>query len=495
LPTKNPDPFSLAKYLEGNQLINGEFVKPASGEYFEVKNPATQKLVAKAANGDKKDVDKAVAAAKKAQLAWEQTAPRQRGKLVAECGRVLQDYMSELASLTSLETGKAIRTESSVEASLVADMFTFYGGLGSELKGTTVPFRPTSLTFTERIPVGVVAAIIPWNAPMLLMALKVAPALVAGNSVVLKTAEEAPFGVLRIAEILNKVLPPGLLNVVSGFGESCGDPLVKHPDVDKITFTGSVDTGKIVYKACAEKLAPLTVELGGKSPLIVMEDADIERAVTGAIAGMRFTRQGQSYTAASRMFVHAAVYDEFVAKLTTAVNKLKMGNPLDQSTDMGCIVSKNQYEHVKRCIEEGKKEKGVKVHEMCELPTDSDLKDGYFIRPVIFSDMTNAAAICRKEIFGPVTCIIKYEDFDDMIRQANDTEFGLAAYVWTNNLAKGLQAVRKIKAGIVQINQNDVVQANLPVGGLKCSGLGIEGTLEAMIEHFTHNKTISINTL
>src|SRR5689334_14547617 len=347
--------------------------------------------------------------------------------MVAQCGRILNDHVEELAKLITLETGKAIHIESRVEAGVFADILAFYGGLGSELKGESVPFKPDALTITLRQPIGVVGAIIPWNVPMMLMALKIAPALVAGNTVVVKSAEEAPFAVLRACQIMNEVLPPGALNILSGFGPECGGPLVAHPLVKKVTFTGSVETGKIVYKAAADKLIPVTLELGGKSPMIVMEDADLDRAVAGAIAGMRFTRQGQSCTAASRIFVHDRLHDAFVERLKAKVDAMKMGDPLDESTDIGTIVSPQQLDRVQGYIAIGKKTPGAVAHACSAVPTDPKLAKGLFVQPHIFTGVTNDSQIAREEIFGPVCCVIRWTDYEKVLADANDSEYGLAA--------------------------------------------------------------------
>src|SRR5260221_11338103 len=306
------DPHALARALSNRLLIDGTLRPAVSGRSFAVINPARGAAIAEAAEGDAADVDLAVTAAQKAQKAWAKTASRERGRLVGECGRLLNQHSEELGRLIALETGKALRTESRIEASVVADIFTFAGGLGPGLKGDTAPFRPAMLPPPIREPIGVVGAIIPWNVPVMLMALKIAPALVAGNAVIVKAAEEAPLAALRACQIMNQVLPPGLFNLLTGDGPGCGAPLVAHKGVGKVTFTGSVETGKIVYHAAADKLIPVTLELGGKSPMIVMGDADIDKAVAGAVAGMRFTRPSQSCTAASRIFVHDSIHGSLV---------------------------------------------------------------------------------------------------------------------------------------------------------------------------------------
>lgn len=489
----NQDPFALARELSGKLLINGAMRPAQSGKTFANVNPATGDVIGEAAEGDAADVDAAVKAAVAAQKAWAKLPARERGKLVAECGRLLNGHIEELGRLVALETGKALRTESRIEASVLADIFIFFGGLGSELKGETIPFRPDMLTMTVREPLGVVGAIIPWNVPMLLMALKIAPALVAGNTVVVKSAEESPFAVLRACQIMNQILPPGVLNILSGMGPECGGPLVAHKDVRKITFTGSVETGKIIYKAAADKLIPVTLELGGKSPMIVMNDADLAKAIDGAVAGMRFTRQGQSCTAASRIFVQEAIHDEFVDRLRTRVDAMKMGDPLDEATDIGTIISSQQYEKVKNYIRIGEGTPGMKAITCSRVPADKKLAQGLFIQPVIFTGVSNDSQLAREEIFGPVTCVIKFKDYDDAISQANDSEFGLAATIWTRDLKTALDAAHRLEAGFVQVNQNLVVTANLSYGGVKNSGLGKEATLEAMLEHFTQKKTIILN--
>ena len=487
------DPFALAQALSGKHLINGALCGSVSGRTFPIVNPATGEEVASAAYGEAGDVDAAVAAAVKAQKSWARVPARERGKLVAECGRRLGEHVEELGRLVALETGKALRTESRVEASVLADAFVFYGGLGGELKGESVPFNPDMLTVTMREPIGVVGAIIPWNVPMMLMGLKIAPAMVAGNAVVVKSAEEAPLAVLRVCQILNDVLPPGVFNILSGFGPECGAPLVAHPKVGKVTFTGSVETGRIVYRAAAEKLIPVTLELGGKSPMIVMDDADLDRAVAGAITGMRFTRQGQSCTAASRIFVQAGIHDAFVEKLRAKVDAMVMGDPLDETTDIGTIISQQQFDKVASYVKVGEQTAGAKAIYCSKVPADPKLSKGLFARPVIFTGIGNDSRIAREEIFGPVTCIIRFDGYEQAIEQANDTEYGLAASIWTTDLKTALDASRRLEAGLVQVNQNLVVQPNISYGGVKQSGLGKEASLEAMLEHFTHKKTVILN--
>ncbi len=487
------DQQALATALSGKHLIGGRFVPARSGTTFPVVNPATGIEVGQAAEGDAADVDAAVQDADRAQKAWAKMPSRKRGALVAQCAALLKEHVEELARLIALETGKALRTESRVEANAVADIFEMYGGLGGELKGETVPFAPNVLSVTVREPLGVVGAIIPWNVPMLLMALKVAPALVAGNTVVVKSAEEAPLTVLRICELMNRILPPGCFNMLSGFGPACGAPLVAHPLVKKVTFTGSVEVGRIVSKAAAEKLIPVTLELGGKSPMVVFADCDFEKTVMGAVTSMRFTRQGQSCTAASRIYVERPIYDRFVDALAAKVNAMVMGDPLDEATDIGTIISHDQFDKVAAFIDEGLATAGATGRACSAMPTDPALTKGLFIRPHIFTGLPNESRLVQEEIFGPVTVVFPFDDAETVLAQANGTEYGLAASLWTNNLKVGLDLAHRMEAGLIQINQNLVVQANLSYGGVKSSGLGKEASLESMLEHFMHKKTIMVN--
>jgi acyl-CoA reductase-like NAD-dependent aldehyde dehydrogenase len=487
------DEKALARALSGRHLIGGVLVAAGSGKTFPVVNPATGQQVAEAAEGDAADVDAAVRNASAAQKSWAKLPSRKRGALVAQCASLIRTHVEELARLIALETGKALRTESRVEANTVADILEFFGGLGSELKGESVPFAPNVLSVTVREPLGVVGAIIPWNVPMLLMALKIAPALVAGNTVVVKSAEEAPLAVLRICELMNRVLPPGCFNMLSGFGPECGAPLVAHKLVRKVTFTGSVEVGRIVAKRAAEKLIPVTLELGGKSPMLVFADCDFDKTVAGAITSMRFTRQGQSCTAASRIYVERPIFDKFVAALAEKVDAMVMGDPLDEATDIGTIISHDQFAKVQGFLDEGRATQGATARACSRLPEDPGLRKGLFIQPHIFTGLANSSRLVQEEIFGPVTCVFPFDAPEEVLAAANDSEYGLAASVWTNNLKVGLDLAHRLEAGLVQINQNLVVQANLSYGGVKSSGLGKEASLEAMLEHFTHKKTIMVN--
>lgn len=493
VPGSDLTPLALVKHLENKILINGKLSISRGNKTFPVHNPATMDVIGQAVEATEEDVNEAVESARNAQKEWRHMDAAKRGRLVSQCSDLLEQHIDELARLLTLETGKALRTESQIEAKVFANTFRFYGGLGLELKGETIPFSDSMLSITIREPLGVVGAIIAWNVPLLLMSLKVAPALVAGNTVVVKSAEEAPFAVLRAAEIMNMILPPGVLNMISGGGPTTGEALVRHPHVSKVTFTGSVETGKAIYKNSSEKLIPVTLELGGKSPMIVCEDIDIEKAVEGALVSMRFTRQGQSCTAASRIFVHESIFDRFLERLKEKLNNLKIGDPMDLETDIGSVISPAQHEKILNYIDMGKKTVGATAHVCAELSKDPKLSKGLFVQPVLFTGLSNSHQVCQEEIFGPVTALIPWKDFEDVIHQANDSSYGLAATLWTNNLQRALTGVHQLEAGFVQVNQNVVVQPGLSYGGVKSSGIGKEASLEAMLEHFTHKKTIVFN--
>ena len=485
------DPQALVKHLSNKFFIGGKLVAPLSNKSFSVPYPATMEIIGEAAEAHEADVNFAVQTAHNAQKEWRHVDASKRGQLVAQCADLLEAHGDELAKLMTYETGKALRTESQVETRIFANTFRYYGGLGLELKGETVPFSDKMMCLTVREPVGVVGAIIAWNVPLLLMSLKVAPALVAGNAVVLKSAEEAPFTVLRAVELMNRILPPGVLNVISGDGPGAGHALVTHPGINKVTFTGSVETGKIISRNVADKLIPVTLELGGKSPMIVCEDVDLEKAVAGALTSMRFTRQGQSCTAASRIFVHEAIFDKFLNTMKAKLNAMKMGDPMDPETDIGSVISEGQYAKVLKYIELGKA--SGQAHVCSSLPEDKRFEKGLFIQPVLFTGLPNSHQVCQEEIFGPVTALISWRDFDDVLVQANDSEYGLAATLWTNDLSRALKGVHALDAGFVQVNQNIVVQPGLSYGGFKSSGLGKEASLEAMLDHFTKKKAILFN--
>jgi len=481
---------AIAAYARVN-LVGGARVTTAAA--LDVFNPATGKRLGEAAASSAEDTALAVAAAKAASVGWAAVPARERGKRVAAAGRAMAERAEVIARMLAMETGKAIRTECRGEVKTSADLLEFYGGLGSELKGETVPFNPRMLTMTTREPLGVVGAILPWNVPLVLMMLKIGPALVAGNTVVVKASEEAPFATLAAAEILAAHLPDGVVNVVVGDGASCGAALTAHPDVAKITFTGSEAVGQIVYEAGAQKIIPVSLELGGKSPMIVCADADLDKAVAGAISGMRFTRQGQSCTASSRIYVHDDIFEDFQTRLTAELEKLKIGDPLDEETDIGTIISPRQAAVIAGYVAQAEATPGARVVRCGAMPEGAALTPELFMLPTLLLDLPDDHACVQNEIFGPVAALLRWSDYDDVIDRANDSRYGLAATVWTASLNIALDATARLNAGYVQVNQNLTIQPNVSYGGFGRSGLGKEASLEAMLEHFTRKKTIVIN--
>jgi betaine-aldehyde dehydrogenase len=475
-------------------LIDGEWVESADGRTFDVETPAKRgQVIAQVARGGVADVDRAVRAAHAAFPAWRAMAPRERGRLLSRIADDLEASVEDLARTLASETGNAIRTQARPEAKTTADLFRYFGGLGGELKGETIPLGDNMLSYTRREPWGVVAAIVPWNVPILISAWKVAPALVAGNTVVLKPSANAPLAALAFARICQRHLPKGVLNVVTGAGEEVGTPLAAHPLVAKISFTGNTETGKAIMRLAADRILPVTVELGGKSPQIVFPDADSDKTADGVIAGMRFARQGQSCTAGSRLFVHASVFDSFLAKLAAKLTKMKVGDPLDEASDMGAIVSRAQFDSVCRYIEEGTKAQGARTIVGGLPPKDGPLAEGYYIQPTVFANDRNDWRLAREEIFGPVLVAIPWTDEAEVIRMANDTHYGLAAYVWCNDIARALRTAHAIDAGFVQVNQGLGQIVGQPYGGYKQSGLGRENSLEGMLEGFTQRKSVTVN--
>ena len=474
-------------------LIGGTWTPAASGARFAVENPAKRLPIAEVPRGAAADVEAAVAAATKAFAAWSKVAPRERGRLLLKIADELETRAEEMARTVALETGNALRTQARGEAKLTADIFRYFGGLGGELKGETVPLGEHVLSYTRREPLGVVGAIIPWNAPVMLGALKIAPALCAGNAMVMKAAEDAPLGVLLMAEICQNHLPAGVLNVLTGYGAECGGPLINHPGIAKLSFTGSTEVGKVVMRAAAERIVPVSLELGGKSPSIVYPDADQDWAVDGIIAAMRFTRQSQSCTAGSRLFLHEDIFDSFLKKLEHKTTALKIGDPLDEKTDIGTIINNKQFTKVCKYVEDGLNRSDAKLVFGGLPPKTGPLSEGYYAIPTVFADRSNDWRLAREEIFGPVLVAIRWSDEAEVIRMANDSHYGLAAYVWTHDIGVGLRTAHAVQAGWVQVNQGLGQVPGVSYGGVKQSGIGREFSLEGMLDSFTQRKSVTVN--
>jgi acyl-CoA reductase-like NAD-dependent aldehyde dehydrogenase len=491
--TEQTRPATTAKPRHAQMLIGGNWVDAVSGATLTVENPGRRSPIATIPRGNADDVALAVDAAQTTFPAWSRIPPRQRGRMLLQIAEAMEERIEELAHIIAEETGNAIRTQARPEATLTADIFRYFGGLGGELKGETIPLGEHVLSYTRREPLGVVGAVIPWNAPVLLGALKIAPALVAGNTLVLKAAEDAPLGVLFMARVCEEFLPPGVLNVLTGLGEECGGPLAQHPAIRKLSFTGSTEVGKIIMHAAAERIVPVSLELGGKSPSIVYPDVDEDWVVDGVIAGMRFTRQSQSCTAGSRLFLHQDIFDSFLDKLTKKTQALKLGDPLDETSDIGAIINEKQFRKVCGYVDEGLRRKDARLVFGGLPPKDGPLSQGYFAIPTVFADTSNDWRLAREEIFGPVLVAIPWKDEADAIRMANDSHYGLAAYVWTREIGTALRTAHAIESGWVQVNQGLGQQPGHSYGGYKQSGIGREFSLEGMLDSFTQRKNVTVN--
>jgi betaine-aldehyde dehydrogenase len=475
-------------------LIGGEWVESQDGRWLPVESPARRgSVIAEVPRGGAADVDRALEAAAAAFDGWKRVAPLERGRLLLRVADEVGEAAEDIARLTATETGNALRTQARTEARSSADILRYFGGLASELKGETIPLGEHVLSYTRREPIGVVGAIIPWNSPVLLGAMKIAPALCAGNTLVLKAAEDAPLGVLLMASICQEHLPPGVLNVLTGYGEECGAPLADHPLVRKLSFTGSTEVGKLIMRAASERIVPVSLELGGKSPSIVFPDAYEDWVIDGIIAAMRFTRQSQSCTAGSRLFLHSGVFDPFLEALKKKTEALKLGDPLDEATDIGTIINEKQFRKVCGYVEEGMRLPGSRLVMGGMPPKTGPLSEGYFALPTIFADASNDWRLAREEIFGPVLVAIRWTDEEEAIRMANASHYGLAAYVWCRDIGRALRTAHAVEAGWVQINQGLGQSLGMSYGGVKQSGIGREFSLEGMIDSFTHRKNVTVN--
>ena len=451
--------------------VNGEWVGNESGETFPVYDPSTEEVIAHVASANVADVDRAVKAAREAfdSGPWGKTNAAERGRILFKLADKIRTNTAMLAELESRNSGKPI-VEAEFDIADVATCFEYYGGLANKVLGHVNPVPANALSFTLREPVGVAGQIIPWNFPLLMAAWKLAPALAAGCACVLKPAEQTPLTVMEFANWFEEAgLPPGAVNIVNGFGETCGAALVAHPGVDKIAFTGSAAVGKIIVKSAADTLKRVTLELGGKSPNIFFESADWEAAVDGALFGV-FINQGEVCSAGSRILVEKKIYSKFVEAMTEKAKGIKLGAPLDRGTKMGPLVSQEQLDRVNSYIEIGKKEAKVAIGGS----RPKQFGKGFYVEPTIFYDVDNSARISREEIFGPVATVIPFDDEDGAIRIANDTPYGLAAAVWTRDIYKAFRVVKSLRAGIVWVNHMQPTYVEAPWGGYKQSGFGRE---------------------
>jgi aldehyde dehydrogenase (NAD+) len=472
-------------------FVNGEWRDAAGGKTIEVVNPATEEVIAEVASAERADIDAAVSAARAAlDGPWGRLSARERGRLVWKIGETLIERADEIARLETLHNGKPIFESRQIEVPAAAECFQYYAGWADKIHGETVPVKGNYLTYTLREPVGVVAAIVPWNFPLLLTAWKVAPALACGNTVIIKPASQTPLTALALAEIAAAVgVPPGVINVITGPGSSVGQMIVEHPGIDKIAFTGDTSTGKGIMKGSADTLKRITLELGGKSPNIVFPDADLDAAIRGATTGI-FYGKGEVCAAGSRLLVDRSIKSEFIDKVAARARKMAPGDPLDPKTRLGAISSKKQLENDLRYIDIAKKEGAQLVAGGGRA--DIGTGKGYFLQPTIFDGVTPQMTIAREEIFGPVLAAIEFADVDEAIARANDSSYGLAAAVWTKDIKKAHHVARRLQAGTVWINTYNVYDTAAPFGGYKQSGFGREMSLHAL-EHYTQVKSVWVD--
>jgi betaine-aldehyde dehydrogenase len=474
-------------------FVDGKWVDSHTGKTWDVINPANQEVIAQVPLADEEDTREAIMAARRAfdKGPWRKMSQVERGKLLLALSRAIRDHAEELARLESLNCGKPIR-ESRIDMSDAADCFEFYGGLADKIEGDIVPVPDSNFfAMVLREPVGVVGQIIPWNYPILMAAWKLAPALATGNCCVLKPAEITPLTALELAKLIKEVgFPDGVVNIINGLGPVAGMELAKNEYVDKIAFTGSVEVGKQLMIAAAGNLKKISLELGGKSPVIVFDDVNLPFTAEWVQFGI-FVNQGEVCSATSRLYVHEKIHDQLVEELTNRAKRVKIGNPLDETTEMGPIASEKQLKKVMHYIELGKKEGAQIAYGGTQLE-DGEFRKGYYVAPTIFTNVKNEMQIVQDEIFGPVLTVTKFKDEEEAIELANATRYGLAGAVFTRDINRAFRVIRELRAGILWVNSSQPCFNQLPWGGYKQSGIGRELGKYA-IEEYTQLKQVTIN--
>lgn len=486
--TAKPKKATAPEIRQTKLLIDGRWKNSVSGKTFETVNPANEKKIADVAEGDAADIDLAVKAARKALESgpWSRMDARDRGRLLNKLADLAEQNLEELASLETLDNGKPIRDSRAADLPLMIDCLRYYGGWADKIHGQTIPIRGNNFCYTRREPTGVVGQIIPWNFPLLMVSWKWGPALAAGCTIVMKPAEQTPLTCLRLGELaLEAGIPPGVINIVPGYGPTAGAALVKHPGVDKIAFTGEHRTAQIIMTDAAQTLKRLTFELGGKSPNVIFADADLDAAVAGTELGL-FFNQGQCCCAGSRVFVDRKIHRQFVEKLVQRASARKLGDPFDPNTTQGPQVDQAQFEKILSYIE-----KGQQAGADCVTGGKRFGKKGFYVEPTVFDNVTDDMPIATDEIFGPVLSVLPFDTMDEVIQRANNTNFGLAAAVWTRDIGKAHKFAQTVRAGTVWVNCYDVFDAAAPFGGFKMSGMGRE-LGEAALQNYTELKTVTI---
>mgnify|MGYP001433882456 CR=1 FL=1 len=476
----------MSKIQDFKMYINGEWVDSSSGKKIETLNPENNEVWATVPEANEKDVDKAVQSAQKAfDNNWSTLHPRERAKYLKLIADQLRANAEHLGKIETIDTGKLYR-ETKTQANYIAEYYEYFAGLADKVEGTVVPIdKPDMQVTTTRIPIGVVAAIIPWNSQMLLTAVKLAPALAMGNTVVIKASELAPVTLLEFAKLIDKAgLPKGVINIITGLGEPCGKALTTHNLVERIAFTGGPETAKHIVKNSAENLSQVSLELGGKSPVVVFDDADQENALNGITAGI-FGASGQSCIAGSRLYLQSKIYDEFLKKLISKAEKIKLGGPMEKDTQMGPLNSFKQLENIEKNIK-ATIEQGGKVR--CGGKRSSVSNKGYYFPPTIIECDNHNLPVAENELFGPVLSVMKFDTEEEVVSKMNDNQYGLSSGVYTSNLSRGMRVSKAIRAGITFVNTYRLISPSAPFGGIKDSGYGKEAGIDS-IKDYTRVKT------